>query len=482
MASIVKRPKGQRWIQLVGSDGKRRTIRLGQGSQRMAESGKYRVEQLSAAKISGHAPDDDTARWVAGLPGELAAKLARAGLIPSREPPVTTTLQQFLEDYIAERKDVEPSTKLVWGHTKRNLLKFFGDKRDISTITPGDADQFKQWLIGQEYASTTIHKRLQFARTFFRAMLRRKLIPENPFAEVQSPAIGVADRQRFISQAEINALLECCPDHHWRMIVALSRYGGLRTPSETLSLRWQDLNWETNRIVVQSPKTKCHGKPSRTIPLFCELREHLETSFEIAPEGAVYVVDERFRKALKPDGSWANCNLRTTFEKIIERAGLTQWPRLFHNLRASRETELVERFPVQVVAAWLGNTPTIALKHYLMTTDDHFAKAVDGDQKKATQHMHASGRKEPQEKSEEPQEPRELPVLAPSCETVQNGEVEDRGLEPHGFSTGKNGVASQSEALGAQNDPLKAWLHACPIRLDDAQRDAIRTLLNGGAG
>jgi len=67
----------------------------------------------------------------------------------------------------------------------------------------------------------------------------------------------------------------------------------------------------------------------------------------MAPEGAVYVVDERFRKALKPDGSWGNCNLRTTFEKIIERAGLTQWPRLFHNLRASRETELVERFPVQ---------------------------------------------------------------------------------------------------------------------------------------
>ena len=126
------------------------------------------------------------------------------------------------------------------------------------------------------------------------------------------------------------------------MIVVLSRYGGLRTPSETLSLRWQDINWETNRIVVQSPKTKRHGKPTRTIPLFAEVREHLETSFEMAPEGAVYVVDERFRKALKPDG-WGNCNLRTTLEKIIERAGLTQWPRLFHNLRASRETELVEQ-------------------------------------------------------------------------------------------------------------------------------------------
>ena len=205
---------------------------------------------------------------------------------------------------------MEPSTKLVGYHTKRNLLQFFGDNRDTSTITLGDADQFKRWLMGQEYAATTIHKRFQFTRTFFHATLRRTLIPENPFVEVQSPAIGMADRQRFISQAETNALLECCPDYHWWMIVALSRYGGLRTPSETLSLRWQNINWETNRIVVQSPKTKRHGKPTWMIPLFSELREHLETSFELAPEGAVWVVDERFRKALKPDdwGNWlADC-------------------------------------------------------------------------------------------------------------------------------------------------------------------------------
>ena len=30
------------------------------------------------------------------------------------------------------------------------------------------------------------------------------------------------------------------------------------------------------------------------------------------------------------------------------------WPRLFHNLRSSCETELMERFPVHVVARWMG--------------------------------------------------------------------------------------------------------------------------------
>ncbi len=55
------------------------------------------------------------------------------------------------------------------------------------------------------------------------------------------------------------------------------------------------------------------------------------------------------------------------------------WPKPFHGLRASCETELVERFPVQTVASWLGNSPKVALKHYLRVLPEHFVKAVRGD-------------------------------------------------------------------------------------------------------
>ena len=52
------------------------------------------------------------------------------------------------------------------------------------------------------------------------------------------------------------------------------------------------------------------------------------------------------------------------------------WPRLFQNLRASRETELANTFPLHVVAAWSGNSPTVALKHYLSVTAQHFQQAA----------------------------------------------------------------------------------------------------------
>jgi hypothetical protein len=38
------------------------------------------------------------------------------------------------------------------------------------------------------------------------------------------------------------------------------------------------------------------------------------------PVGAVYVVNERFRKAANGPKGWRNCNLRTTFLKIVKRA------------------------------------------------------------------------------------------------------------------------------------------------------------------
>jgi len=42
-------------------------------------------------------------------------------------------------------------------------------------------------------------------------------------------------------------------------------------------------------------------------------------------------------------------------------------------------------------------------------------------------------------------------------------------------------LAASGAAVEHENDPLTAWLVACPIPLDDAQRDVILTLLNGGA-
>lgn len=53
------------------------------------------------------------------------------------------------------------------------------------------------------------------------------------------------------------------------------------------------------------------------------------------------------------------------------------WPRLWHSLRASCESDLAQSFPLAVVAKWLGNTPSVALRHYVDPTDAAFTIAAN---------------------------------------------------------------------------------------------------------
>lgn len=128
------------------------------------------------------------------------------------------------------------------------------------------------------------------------------------------------------------------------------------------------MNWEAGRITIPSPKTEHHtGHASRVIPIFPELRPYLNAAWDLPGNNTYPITFYRDPKQ----------NLRTQFERIIQKAGLQPWPKLFQNLRSSRETELAERFPIQVVVSWMGNSEPVAKKHYLQVTEDHFTKALN---------------------------------------------------------------------------------------------------------
>lgn len=67
------------------------------------------------------------------------------GLVPPREPAEKANpelLSDFLAEYIKKRSDVRGSTAIVYGHTKRCLVKFFGADKPLAAITPGGCDEF----------------------------------------------------------------------------------------------------------------------------------------------------------------------------------------------------------------------------------------------------------------------------------------------------------------------------------------------------
>ena len=418
MASIVRESEGRKIIQFVSPNGKRPKIRLGKASMKQAEVVRTHVERLVSALITGHVVTDETARWVADLEQRMAVRLARVGLIPDREQVV---LGAFLDRYFSKRVDVKQATLTVWSHTRRNLIEFFGFEKPLREITKGDAEEWRLSLVSAGLAESTIRKRCGFAKQFLGAAVKHEIIPTNPFSELKSGALANPSRFYFVTREEADRVLEACPDAEWRLLFALSRYGGLRCPSEHLALRWGDVDWDRDRMTVRSPKTEHHpGGESRVIPIFPELRPHLEQCFEDAEPGEEFVI-RRYRRR--------NSNPRTQLMKIIRRAGLKPWPKLFQNLRSTRETELADQFPIQVVCDWIGNTEAIASKHYLQVTEDHFAKAVQNP----VQHPAVLPRTGSQATLPAHEKTPVLQGFAAGCEVVHTGRVEDRGLEPLTF-------------------------------------------------
>lgn len=407
MASLYNnRPKY--WaIQFTAPDGTRPVVRLGRVNEKTARAALTHVEHLLAAKVMGQPVPLDTAGWVASAPDKFHGKLAKAGLVPARVAKETAELGAFTAAVIRGRTDLKERTRLNLGLARKWLIDHFGAGRDLRTINRGEAGDWHRAMKARHskaYVATLVKK----ARQFFKDAIDRKLITDNPLAGVKAGGMTNTDRYHYVSPADIEKVIAKCPDPEWKVIFALARYGGLRVPSETNALRWGDIDFNDRRMNVRSPKTEHHeGGASRTVPLF--------------PELLPYLLDAQLDEpAMSVIAHHRGENLRTTGAKIVRRAGLTPWGKMFQNLRSSRETELAETFPIQVVCAWLGNSPEVARKHYLQVTDEHFARAAGRSAANSAEEAAGNGRKEPAPERENPR-----------CDAGLGGKpVPPRGSEP----------------------------------------------------
>jgi integrase len=267
---------------------------------------------------------------------------------PKRAAAEVPMLGAFIESYIAVRTDAEPGMKLSLRICGDTLIDYFGANKSLADVTDGDAEEFRL-AIRRRLSENAVSRICGRAHQFFNAAVKRRLIASNPFSEIKGINVMTnKSREHFISRDVADKVLAACPDAQWRLLFALSRFGGLRCPSEHLALRWSDINWEQGTMTVQSPKTEHHsGKEDRVVPIFAELRPFLDAVFEKTADSSKFVIT-RYRDT--------KANLLIQLERIILNAGLTPWQKPFENLRNSRETELADNFPMHVVCAWIGNS------------------------------------------------------------------------------------------------------------------------------
>ena len=371
-------------------NGRRRTISL--RSYRAADVTQINgfVQRIVKAKAAGRDFDRDVCDWLGEISDEVHAKISFHGLVEPRTSAAEKSgpwLGEFLDLYLTRRTDVKGGTKVFYGHTIHNLKEYFGESKPLAEITIGDAHDFRRHLMAskgrrasvERLSPATIARRCSLARTIFRDAVRWRLITDKPFIDMKTGIRSNPARHFFVPVESVEKILQACPNDEWRLLVALSRFGGLRIPSEAFLLRWQDVLWPENRFVVHSPKTEHHeGKATRMVPIFAEMKPYFKKLFfNPYTDGAEFVLPTLARDVSKSPESWRGINLRTQFERIIKRDGVESWPRLWHAMRSSRQTELAQRFPEHVVCKWMGNSRRVADEHYLMVRDEDFASEAE---------------------------------------------------------------------------------------------------------
>lgn len=293
--------------------------------------------------------------------------------------------------------DVQQQTKVAYQQVRRNLLQFFTPDRLVSSIGNEAADQWRSWLpADQRLSPATENRRVVSARMFWRRAVRWRLVDRNPFDGVWGGLQSNAARRRFVERNVVEQVILAAPDDEWRAIIALARFGGLRIPSEMLPLRWRDIDFGKGRVRLTVPK-RLHrdGRGERLIPLFSELRPYLWRLFERRTPGPGDYVIATHRLG--------SSNYRTQFMRILRVAGVAPWPRLFQNLRASRQTEWMQAYDLATVCSWIGNSPEVAARHYAMSpdlnADFHRAAGLEQAQQKAQQSAAVNGGQERPEPS-----------------------------------------------------------------------------------
>lgn len=357
-------------------DGNRRAFFPGPKVRTPVQAGDIakKLERLAYCVENDEPLPRHIATWLKAIPDAKHSKLADWGLVQRRKPKMLTEqykLDEWCLAYI-QRGSRKASTNDQLEDVQRNLTKFFGSDRLITSITAGDAEDFRIWLetagreVGKDeppagLAQNTVRRRVGRAREFFNLAVKRNIIASNPFAGESVGVGGNPDRQFFVPAEWIERCIATAGCEDWRIMLAFARYAGMRS-HETRIQRWEDVDLPNRKMIVRSNKTP----PTRVCPIFPELLPHLMRAKEMAADGADLIVTRYTPQQ----------GINETFKKIVKRAGLAEWPKLMQNLRATRETELMAHYPLKDVTSWIGNSAPIAMKHYAMTMQSSFDLAI----------------------------------------------------------------------------------------------------------
>lgn len=315
---------------------------------------------------------------------EAEAGRRRAGV---RDVTVSNLLDAFEREYRGTRKPITEGTRRSHQDTTRYLRKFFvereGDPR-VAAVAKGDVARYFDWrrtANGRTVSQRTLRRDYAVLHLVFAFAVDRDWRADNPVAAVRKPPPGDAREPVVLTDDQLDALYAACADRPMlSLFVRVGAEAGLRPNSETLWLRWEDVDLKRRTLRVVSGRDGHRTKTgrSRTLPLsealVAAFRDHA-ARYRLAG-GSPWVFHHLSGARHHRAGERIN-DLRRAFAAAATRAGLPAgvWP---YDLRHTRITRWVRAgHNLALVQKAAGHASIRTTLIYVHLNDDDLSVLVE---------------------------------------------------------------------------------------------------------
>jgi integrase len=379
----------------VGIEGKRQYVNIGYSSTQKDQKRDHRylelVDDLETLKAAGLRIDAKTKSDLAILQEknpQFVQRLLKAGLL--KETRSRRTLKQLFDEHFQSKLGVNKDRSCRnYRQAQKVFEDYVGGETLIADVTAGDVENFISEMKREGRESSTIGNYLKRTRQAFQYAADHEWIEKNPiqYSGKDFKIVKTTSKQKIqeklVTPETIEHLLNEPLTFEFKLLLNVVRWTGCRI-GEALILRWDDVSFDEDdpRIELREKDTAHSGvdrskNPTRTVPLFTELRPVLEQARELAAEDDEYVFNELGDLRKKPDFELANENGQRVREgryetnvgghltRAIRRAGLEIWPQPWHAIRDFRLNELSRLGYRQAeISVWCGNSESVRQRHY----------------------------------------------------------------------------------------------------------------------
>ena len=194
-------------------------------------------------------------------------------------------IDSFLE-YLRLERNYSEKTVVSYGIDLREFEGYFKKADAEIDFTTVDADVVRNWvmhLMDEGRAATSVNRKLSTLRSFYRFLLKKKVMAVNPMTKVVGPKkkkplpsfVREKDMDRLLDDLTFGEGYEGCRD---RMILEMFYATGMRL-SELIGLDDVDVDFSAKLIKVTGKRNK-----QRLIPFANELEHDLRVYIKVRDE------------------------------------------------------------------------------------------------------------------------------------------------------------------------------------------------------